>query len=113
MSIEERIELHEQWLQSMESAHAQFVEDLDRSQRRQEAFEASMNQYLTMINQYLTTITMNVAGITESQARANSRNDEFQAKAWQAIERLSQEVASLRELVERYIRFRGDGGSAN
>ena len=106
MTLEERIELHEQWLQSMESAHAQFVEDLDRSQRRQEAFEASMNQYLT-------TITMNVAALTENQGRANTRNDEFQAKAWQAIEKLSREIASLRDLVERYIRFRANGDSAN
>ena len=72
------------------------------------------------MNQYLTTITMNVAALTESQGRANAQNDEFQAKAWQAIEqvsrevdRLSREVASLRDLVERYIRFRANGDSAN
>ena len=130
MTIEEHIQLHDQWLRSMESNHAQLAEDLGRvtekldvmatdlkrMKERQDAFEAAMTQYVT-------TITMNVAVLAESQARASTRHERLEeaheklaeevGRAVQSVTRLSQEMASLRDLVERYIRAQGDGGSRN
>ena len=112
MTIEERVELHDQWLHSMESNHAQLVEDLGRMKERQDAFEAAMSRYLT-------SITMNLAAVIESEARAGARQEQLEQahlKLTQDLDTLSQEnirlnreVTALREIMERYIRFRGDG----
>jgi len=102
MTIEEHIELHEQWLRSMESHHVQFVEDLERMKARQDAFEAAMAPYLT-------TITMNLAAIIESQARSDARHDQIHDQIEEEHLKLTREMVALRDLIERYIRFRGNG----
>jgi hypothetical protein len=62
---------------------------------------------------YLTTITMNITALAGSRARAEARLEGGRRKlagvvnkAWQAIDRLSEGMASLGELVERFIRAR-------
>ena len=88
MSIEERIELHEQWLLSMESNQSQFAANLAELERKQEQNQQQINQ-----------ITEILSVVAQSQVA-------LQAATEEAIRRLA-------ETVEQYIRFRGDGRPQN
>jgi hypothetical protein len=84
MTPEQRFELHEQWLRSMDSNHAQLVEDLDR-----------MAEHLDELKQHLASVQRTFA-------------DQIVALATGHLQ-IQQELRDLREAVDRYIRFRGDG----
>lgn len=84
MSIEERIELHEQWLRSMESNHSQISADLAAVTRNQAVFAE---------NQALLAATMVAI-----------------AEEWRKLEEAHRR---LEETVDRYIRFRGNGQQQN
>ena len=88
MTLEERIELHDQWLRSMESNQSQFAAGLAASERRMEAFEEQVTGKINQITEILAQVVQHMAALT---AR----------------------VDKLAETVDHYIRFRGDGQQAN
>ena len=94
MNLEERIELHEQWLSSMESSHFQLAGDLGR-------LEQHLANIQKVFADQMVVLAMNQAAFMGSQARLT----EDQIK-------LQQELRDLRDVVDRYIRFRGNGNQA-
>ena len=84
MTPEERFELHEQWLRSLESNQAQFAENLGR-------MEGHLANYQKVFAEHMVTVAMNQAAFAAALARH------------------TEEMGELRELVERYIRHRGNG----
>ena len=84
MTLEERIELHEQWLLSMESNHSQFAADL-----------AALGREAQETREQISQITGILAQVVQNQAV------------------LSANLAALTETVNQYIRFRSDGKPEN
>jgi hypothetical protein len=97
MTLEERIERHEQWLSSMESHHAQLAADLGRLEQNlvshQAAFAMQMGMFMTAL------------------ARMTSESDERHRQLQEEHLKLEKGPKDLRELVERYIRYRGNGNT--
>ena len=105
MTPEERLELHEQWLLSMESNHSQMSADLAELKdglielkdvvvdlaRRQD----QVSQVMLTLGQNQSVLFMAMASLTGN------------------LDRLTGEVRELRDAVDRYIRFRGDGQPQN
>ena len=91
MTPEERSEIHDQWLRSMESNHAQLAEDLGRMERH-------LVNHQKVFAEHMVTVAMNQAAFAGSLARVTDENVKLQ-----------EEMRELRELVERYIRYRGNG----
>ena len=76
--------MHDQWLRSMEGNHAQLAEDLGRMERH-------LVNHQKVFAEHMVTVAMNQAAFAASLAR------------------VTEEMRELRELVERYIRHRGNG----
>ena len=98
MSIEERMEFHDQWLRSLESSHSQIVADLAATDRR-----------LTQLTELVFTLGQNQAALMGALASLTSRVDDLTAK----VDRIAEHHLKLEETLERYIRFRGNGGQKN
>jgi uncharacterized protein YcbX len=101
MDLEERIQMHEQWLSSMESSHVQLVEDLDRVAEELDSLKQHLANVQKTFADQMVVLAMNQAAFMGSQARLT----EDQIK-------LQQELRDLRDVVDRYIRFRGNGNQA-
>ncbi len=84
MTPEERFEMHEQWLHSMDSNHAQFAEELANQRQLFSEELASQRQLLSELLGAVATIATHMSG-------------------------LAQGLAELRAIVETHIRFHGDG----
>ena len=91
MTLEERIELHEQWLQAMESNHERFAADL-----------AAIDRRLDQASQIIVSLGQTQAVLFTAMASLNSN-----------LDRLTGEVRELRAILDQYIRFRGDGQQKN
>ena len=90
MTPEERIEMHDQWLRSMEGNHSRLVEDLVRGNERVDRLEQHLTNYQKLFTEHMVTVAMNQAAFAASQAK------------------LSEELRDLREVVDRFVRFRGN-----
>jgi arginine deiminase len=97
MTLEERVEMHEQWLSSMESHHAQLAEDLGRSNERLTRLEENLVNHQA-------TIAMQMGMLMTALARMATEFEERHREMQQGLK-------DLRELVERYIRYRGNGNT--
>jgi hypothetical protein len=95
MTLGERVEMHEQWLSSMESHHARLAEDLGR-------LEHNLANYQKTFAEHMATVVMQMGAFATALARLTTEVEEGHLH-------LQQEIRELRELVERYIRFRGNG----
>ena len=84
MTLEERIELHDQWLRSMESNQSQFAASLAALDGMMESTQDQINQITGILGQVV-----------------------------QHMAALAEEHRKLAETVDRYIRFGGDGGQQN
>ena len=87
MTPEARLEMHEQWLQSLDSYHHQITEDLAKvaaDLSRVERAQAQFAEHMVVVGQNQALFAVSLAKLTE-------------------------EVRELRETVDRYIRSRGDG----
>ena len=80
MSPEERLEFHEQWLHSLESNQQQIMADVAAVTRNQVIFSEGLVQVVGVMVQ----VTTSLAAVAE-------------------------DLRKLKEIVERYIQFRGDG----
>ncbi len=92
--------MHEQWLRSMESNHAQLVEDLGR-------VEQHLANHQKVFADHMVTVALNQAAFAGSLARLTEEHIKMEAEHLKT----QQEMRELRELIERYIRFRGNGNS--
>jgi hypothetical protein len=95
MTLEERVEMHEQWLLSMESNHSQFAAQLVEMERERAEFERESREKFTQISQIL-------EQVVQHQAILSTRMAE-----------LAEQQRQLAENVNRYIRFRGNGQEPN
>ena len=98
MSLEESIAMHERWLHSMQSNHAQIVDDLAQvaaDLKRVERAQAAFAEHMVAVGQNQALFVANLARLSE-----------------EGVE-LKRELRELRELVDRYIRFRGNGNPPN
>ena len=95
MTVEERVEMHEQWLLSMESNQSRFVENLAALGRERQAFQQEVRQQIDQI-------TVILGQVVQHQAILSARMTELAGR-----------VDQLAETVDRYIRFRGDGREQN
>ncbi len=105
MTIEERVELHDQWLLSMESNQSQMSASLAELARKQDR-----------LTELVLTFGQNQSVLFSSMARLTTEMEalvEQHRKLEQTVERLGQTVGRLEQTVERYIRFRGNGHSEN
>src|SRR5258706_13281431 len=102
MTLEERVEMHEQWLSSMESHHAQLAEDLGRSNERLTRLEKNLVNCQA-------TIAMQMGMLMTALARMTTEFDERHRKLQEEHLKFEQGLKDLRELVDRYIRYRGNG----
>jgi septal ring factor EnvC (AmiA/AmiB activator) len=91
MSLEERIELHEQWLRSMESNQAQFAENLGRLEGSMSRLEQNLANHQKVFAEQIMALTGGLARLAEEHLKGQER------------------LQRLEDLVERYIRFRGNG----
>ncbi len=91
MSLEERVEMHDQWLRSMESNHSQMASSLAELERQLEA-----------LTQLVLSLGQNQSVLFSAMARLSSE-----------MEALAAQHRKLEETVERYIRFRGNGQPEN
>ena len=91
MTIEERIELREQWLHSIESNHNQIVSDLARTERVQ----SLMAEQLLAVGQNQALFAANLAALGTE------------------MRELRDYLRALSETVDRYIRFRSNGSESN
>ena len=95
MDLEERIELHDQWMRSMESHHSQFAANLAALERKHEL----LSQIMITLGQNQSVLFQALASLTTTVEETNREHD--------------RRMKRLEELIERYIRFRGDGQSQN
>ena len=123
MSLEERIELHDQWLRSIESNQAQFAENLGRASERLDRIAERMDSvaqrmdrmgqdfanYQNVFNEHMTNVAMNLSAFFTALARQSTECEERDRKLEAEDLKLRQGLQELRELIERYIRFRGNG----
>ncbi len=94
MSLEERIEFHEQMSRSIESNLHEVVEEqarLAEAQTRQEKAQAQLTEGLVQLTQVVL------------------RLGERQAVTEASLAALADEHRRLEGLIQQYIRFRGDG----
>ena len=91
MTIEERIELREQWLHSIESNHNQIVSDLARTERVQ----SLMAEQLLAVGPNQALFAANLAALSTE------------------MRELRDYLRALSETVDRYIRFRSNGSESN
>ncbi len=96
--------MHEQWLSSMESHHAQLAEDLGRSNERLNRLEENLVNHQA-------TIAMQMGMLMTALARMTTESDERHRKLQEEHLKFEQGLTGLRELVERYIRYRGNGNA--
>jgi hypothetical protein len=97
MTLEERVEMHEQWLSSMESHHAQLAEDLGR-------LEQNLVNHQKVFAEHMATVTMQMGVFATALARMTTESEERHREMQQGLK-------ELRELVDRYIRYRGNGNA--
>lgn len=102
MTLQERIELHDQWLRSVESNLNQVSADLAAMSRNQEAIVANLAEVTRHQALFTATFAQALARLTDEEERLARNQAELQG-----------EVRSLAQIVERYIRFRGDGQPQN
>ena len=105
MTIEERIELHDQWLLSMESNQSQMSASLSETVRTLGELTRKHDRFTELV----LTLGQNQSVLFISMAKLSS---EMEALAEQH-RKLEQTVERLEQAVERYIRFRGNGHSEN
>ena len=89
MSPEERLEFHEQWLHSLESNQQQIMADVAAVTRNQVILSEGLAQVVGVLVQ----VTTSLAAVAEETRT------------------LAEDLRKLKEIVERYIQFRGDGTS--
>ena len=126
MSIEERMEYHEQWLRSLESGHSQIVADLGAIDRRlsqlseivvtlgqnQGALMAALASLTTRVDGLTANVeglTANVEGLTANVEALTANVEALTAK----VDSLAEHHLKLERTLERYIRFQGNGGQKN
>ncbi len=95
MTPEERIELHDQWLLSMESNHSQFAAHLAALERDMERFRDEAREQMSEIREVLLTVVQHQVNLSSNVAS------------------LAEQLRALKEVVEQYIRFRGNGRQEN
>jgi len=96
--------MHEQWLSSMESHHAQLAEDLGRSNERLDRLEQNLVNHQKVFAEHMATVTMQMGVFATALARMTQESDERHREMQQGLK-------DLRELIERYIRYRGNGNA--
>ena len=94
MTLEERVKMHEQWLSSMESHHAQLAANLGR-------LEQNLVNHQKVFAGHMATVTMQMRVFATALARMTTESEERHREMQQGLK-------DLRELVERYIRYRGN-----
>jgi hypothetical protein len=111
MTLEARVEMHEQWLISMESHHAQLAADLGRSNERLTRLEQSLVNHQKVFAEHMATVAMQMGMFMTALARMTTESDERHRKLQEEHLEFEQGLKDLRELVERYIRYRGNGNT--
>ena len=112
MTLAERIELHEEWLRSMESNHAQFAADMAVLDRRLDLLSqivVTQGQNLNAVTIALASLTTRVDGLAASLESLTARVDDLAAE----VKAGAEQHRKLEETVERYIRYRGNGRPEN
>ena len=89
MTPEERWEMHEQWLHSLDSNLGHVTEKLDRVSDKLDRVSDNLDR----VTEKLDRVAGYVVILAEDQVKTR------------------QELRELRELVDRYIRYRGDGNA--
>ena len=105
MTIEERIELHDQWLLSMESNHSQIAADLAQVTRDL----AQVTRDLARVERAQALFAEQMVVVGQGQALFMTNLAALEAQS----QKFREELRELRELIDRYIRFRGNGSQAN
>ncbi len=95
MTPEERIELHDQWLLSMESNHSQFAANLAALERDLQTFKDEAREQMSDIREVLLEVVQHQANLSSNVAS------------------LAEQLRALKDAVEQYIRFRGNGRQEN
>ncbi len=98
MTLEERIELHEQWLRSMESNQTQFVANM-----------ATLDRRLNELSRIVVTLGQNKTVLFTAMANFSSGMDDLRAE----MKALAEQHRKLEDTVDRYIRYRGNGKQEN
>ena len=102
MTLEQRIEMHEQWLLSMESNQSQLAASLAALGRNTQAFQEEVRQQFGQIT-----------GILEQVVRHQAVLSARMTELAEHQRHLAEQLRQLSETVDRYIRFRGDGREQN
>ena len=114
MSPEESIELHEQWLRSMESNQSQFAADLASFHRQMDRMRVEFGEQLDRMRaEFGEQLDRTRAAFAEQDLVLLRNQGVFMEALARLTTRMEEEAGSLRrleEIVERYIRFSGDGG---
>ncbi len=112
MTIEERMEFHDQWLRSLESGHSQVVADLAATDRRLSQLSEillTLGQNQAALMGALASLTTRVDGLTANVEGLTVKLEGLTAK----VDSMAEHHLKLEETLERYIRFRGNGGQKN
>ncbi len=102
MTPEERIELHDQWLLSMESNHSQFAANLAALEREMQRFREEVGEFRDEAREQISEIREILLEVVQHQANLSSN-----------MATLAEQHRKLEEAVEQYIRFRSNGSQSN
>ncbi len=115
MNLEERIELHEQWLLSMESNHSQMAADLAtlkdtvastaRQQEQLTGLVVTLGQNQNVLFLSMSSLTTQLLQNAANVDRLTTNLDRLTTN----LDGLTADVRKLEETVDRYIRFGGNG----
>ncbi len=76
MTPEERFELHEQWLRSMDSNHSQFVEDLALMKQQLVDSQKTFAAHQKVVAEHMANVAMHMSVLTIALAKFTEESDQ-------------------------------------